>query len=75
MSDGLDKPEHLPECFCPDENYNALCICMELREAEQRARMDAARDLRLWIGQNAPPIKGWADVYVDEALDVVEGKP
>ena len=38
-------------------------------------RRDAARDLRTWIGDKHRPIKGWVDLPVDEALDIVEGRP
>jgi hypothetical protein len=38
-------------------------------------RKDAARDLSVWIHENHPQIKGWSDIPVDEALDIVEGKP
>jgi hypothetical protein len=40
----------------------------------QQGRRDAARDLRQWIGDHHRPIKGIADVPVDEMYDVVEGK-
>jgi hypothetical protein len=70
---------HLPGCFM-GEPFNAttnpqICICDRLRAAEQRGRKDAARDLRAWIHDNHPSIKGYADIYVEGALDVVEGKP
>jgi hypothetical protein len=38
-----------------------------------QGREDAARDLRLWIHDTHPIIKGFADVDVDAALDVVAG--
>jgi hypothetical protein len=43
--------------------------------AEQRTRKQAARDLREWIFNTYPSIKGYSDIYVEAALDVVEGKP
>jgi hypothetical protein len=43
--------------------------------ARTDARTAAARDLRVWIHNDYPVIKGWADIYVEAAYDVVEGKP
>jgi hypothetical protein len=50
-------------------------LCDIIAKVRADERTDAARDLRLWIRDNYPSIKGYSDVNVEEALTVVEGKP
>jgi hypothetical protein len=72
------KPHHVPayesdypSCsYCWDREDNCKCRCDLIREV----RKDAARDLRQWIHENHPIIKGYSDIYVEGALMVVEGK-
>jgi hypothetical protein len=64
---GMCKPDCLP-CQRLAELIN------ERSEGYNEGRKDAARDLSVWIHENHPQIKGYADIPVEEALDIVEGK-
>jgi hypothetical protein len=64
--------------MCPPQAIHSAdpChYCDLIVKVRTATRKDAARDLRMWIHDNHPILKGYADIYVEGALAVVEGKP
>jgi hypothetical protein len=53
---------------------NVCSQCELIARVRADSRKDAARDLRVWIHDNHPGIKGWADIPVEEMFNIIEGK-